>query len=318
MRNFAVVGIVFLLVGFLGCGGGESGTAENSGPETVLGGGTVGAAAVRAQVESRCPTSTDSDFCSRAYRAIARWVAGEITDEEFVNQIVALGGGEEPVTTAKSGEQDEPSYDYDVEEFCTDMGPVMIGWDPVETDYDPAWESLVNIRQRAVYSGQELRSPVICHTPDRHIEYRTETLRIYSYNPDGTSYQNIRKVISKWSCVNSHRNPAPEPTGVCGARRYQVILLFRESLVPSLLERYDGMTRIQIVEDLVLNRLNTWDFVSSTTVNLPGNSESETGFCVDFADGRPCLPGRGSYDWQRIYYTNPQASGVGYTLGGQD
>ena len=135
--------------------------------------GTVGAAAVRAQVESRCPTSTDSDFCSRVYRAIARWVAGEITDEEFVNQIVALVGEEEPVTTEKSGEQDEPSYDYDVEEFCTDIpGFGYDGGDLVETDYDPAWESLVNIRQRAVYSGQVLGSRVICHRPDRHIEYR--------------------------------------------------------------------------------------------------------------------------------------------------
>ena len=83
--------------------------------------------------------------------------AGEITDKEFANQIVAIRGGEEMVSTVRSGEQNEPPYN--VEELY----------------------------------------------------FFTEAL----HNPDGTSLQNIREVISKWEriregfvvsfCKSSHR-----------------------------------------------------------------------------------------------------------------
>ena len=294
MRNFTVVGIIFLLVGLLGCGGGESGTAENSGSSS--GEPTSRAVAIRAQVESSCPTSSESDFCSRAYRAIARWVAGEITDEEFVNQIVAIRGGERTVPAAGSGEQSEPPYD--VEEFCTPKFR-SDGNDLVEVDYDSAWEALVNIRQRGSWSGQVRFPPNICHYSEGdRLAYRTETLRIYSYNPDGTSYQNIWEVISKWECVENHRGPVTLVSpGSCSAEIHKVNLFFRESLVPSLLERYDGMTRSEIVEDLVRTRLNTWDFVNSTTYHLAGASGGLAS-CADLADrDKDCLPSHGSPEW---------------------
>ena len=316
MRSFVVVGI-FLMVGLAGCGGGESGSGGNLG-QVPSSGEPVGAAALKTQVENNCPRSTQSDFCSRAYRAIAQWVAGEITDEEFVNQIVMSRGGE--TTVVENEEQTEPldveefctpTLKYDVEEFCT---PTLKydGRRFVEFNYDPAWEDRVNIRQRAVYTGKVQTGSTYYAPGTGHvIEEATENLRIYSYDPNGTSYQNTAEVIEKWACVNTHgRSIAVRDEGR-DEPEYEVTLFFRESLVPSLLERYARMTHGQVVEDLVRSQLGTWDFVDSVS-----GREGQLALC---ADSDPCLPSRGSREWRAIYGESEASSYCEFdTTGGEE
>lgn len=89
---------VLLALFLLGCGG----NTEREEPVGTGGDVTVTPepSAVQAEVNSRCLNS-ESDFCTRAYALIAQWIAGEITDEEFVNQIDELrddlGLSSEPV-----------------------------------------------------------------------------------------------------------------------------------------------------------------------------------------------------------------------------
>lgn len=99
LRNFALC--VFCALAF-GCGGGEPDTAadvpepappaaEAPEPETPTQAPAPPSEAekVRANLMRSC-AGEDSDFCAAAYAAISRWVAGELTDEEFVQEIVAL------------------------------------------------------------------------------------------------------------------------------------------------------------------------------------------------------------------------------------
>lgn len=99
LRNFALC--VFCALAF-GCGGGETDTAAD-GPEpappaaeapepetpTQAPAPPSEAEKVRANLMRSC-VGEDSDFCAAAHAAIARWVAGELTDEEFVQEIVSL------------------------------------------------------------------------------------------------------------------------------------------------------------------------------------------------------------------------------------
>lgn len=97
LRNFALC--VFCALAF-GCGGGEPDTVEAPEPETTTGppappAASSEAARVRANLMRSCD-GEDSDFCAAAYAAIASWVAGELTDEEFVQEIVSLRAEPEP------------------------------------------------------------------------------------------------------------------------------------------------------------------------------------------------------------------------------
>lgn len=302
MRIFVLIGAAFLLAGSFGCGGGESGDAGNSG-QNVSPSESGEAAALRANLESVCPRSVQSNFCSRAYGLIEQWIAEEITDDEFINQIIALREGE----TTATGDPEEPAT-FDIEEYCTPKVRYD-GSSFVEFDYDPSWESLVNIGERAVYTGaarlrDDGRSNSFYTPAGDIIEETTETLRIYSYDPNGTSFQNTRAVVEKHSCVNDQtrmENIFRSGRDVDEPPEYEVSLFFRESLVSSLLERYEGTAYLEIVEDLVRNRLNTWDFVGSFEEDSR-RPISTFASCADRLElGRPCLPSLGSREWRAIY-----------------
>ncbi len=98
LRKFALCALgVFALA----CGGGEPDTAEAPEPappaveapepETTTRTPSASSEAekVRANLTRTC-AGDNSDFCTAAYAVIARWVAGELTDEEFVQAIVDL------------------------------------------------------------------------------------------------------------------------------------------------------------------------------------------------------------------------------------
>ena len=115
----------------------------------------------------------------------------------------------------------------------------------------PVWR--VNVRERTAY-GATRYTPGIGHV----IEEATETPQICSYDPGGTSYQNTREVIAKWGCVNVRgREPERQSADGHAEPRYEVRLFFRESPVPFLIERYDGMIYVRIVKYLIQNRLGT-------------------------------------------------------------
>ena len=61
-------------------------------------------------MENRC-LNTESDFCTRAYALIAQWVAGQITDEEFVDGVVELRQAD-PSDDVESDEEIENSPTY--------------------------------------------------------------------------------------------------------------------------------------------------------------------------------------------------------------
>ena len=89
LRTFALAALCGLV---FACGGGEPPTATNpepASPAVPAQGSPESAEAVRASVVRTC-AGEESDFCSAAYALIARWVAGEISDEDFVQGIVAL------------------------------------------------------------------------------------------------------------------------------------------------------------------------------------------------------------------------------------
>ncbi len=253
MRDLLAVGIFCSTLGLFGCGGGETGQSD------VLAQGnfnTTEASAVRAQVDDRC-LNTGSDFCTRAYSIIADWISGRLTDEEFVDRIVALRtdetAGEQEQETASGREVDPLDYD------CT---PRVRGGELF--DYDPAWEDQVNARERAVYRGKGKVDtfPV------------NENIRIYSYDPDGQSYENTAAALVKLFCELT-RDPSFHGVvlqelhdgrgtyaGYFGRADGNVVLFFKEALVPAILELYGEMTYSQIREHLKANQNH--DFLGCT------------------------------------------------------
>ena len=115
-----------------------------------------------------------------------------------------------------------------MEVIRSDETASKIGWQPC----------LEGKRQGKHRVGATRYTPGIGHV----IEEVTETPQICSYDPDGTSYQNTREVIAKWGCVNVRgREPERQSADGHAEPRYEVRLFFRESPVPFLIERYDGM-----------------------------------------------------------------------------
>lgn len=237
MRNLLAVGILCLTLGLLACGdgNGQSGASGSNATQTML----ETPAEVRAQVESRC-LNTGSDFCTRAYALIAQWVAGQITDEEFVDGVVELRRASPP-DDVESDEEIESTYTYSCIRKFRRLAPDQ------QFDYDPSWEGQVNARERAVYRG----------TGDTTAVPAKETLRIYSYDPDGQSYENTFEVLSKLFCelkqdpgfhgvplqkfqyVNDGRTRTYY--GYLGRADGNVVLFFKEADVPALLELYAEM-----------------------------------------------------------------------------
>ena len=242
-------------MGLFGCGGGETGQSD----VPVQGNfNTTEASAVRAQVDDRC-LNTGSDFCTRAYLIIADWISGRLTDEEFVDRIVALRAdetaGEQEQETASGREVDPLDYD------CT---PKLRRTSGEPFDYDPAWEDQVNARERAVYRGEEATTTAPVN----------ENIRIYSYGPDGQSYENTFEVLSKLFCeltrapsfhgvvLQEFRDGRGTYAGYFGRADGNVVLFFKEALVPAILELYGEMTYSQIREHLKANQ--NYDFLGNT------------------------------------------------------
>ena len=260
MRNLLAVGIFCLPLGLFGCGG-EGGEPEQSDASSASGTQPAGASAVRAQVEGRCLDSED-DFCTRAYSIIADWISGRLTDEEFVNRIILLRAYE---TAGGQEQEQEPSREREIDPTDNDCTPRLRGTTGGTFDYDPAWENQVNARERAVYRGTGRTST----TPAK------ENIRIYSYDPDGQSYENTFEVLGKLFC-EATREPdfhgvtlqqcQDNATGryACyvGRAEGNVVLFFKEDDVPALLDLYAEMTYSQIREHLTLN--TDYDFLGWT------------------------------------------------------
>ena len=258
MRHLLAVGIFCLPLGLFGCGG-EGGEAEQSDASGTNGTQPAGASAVRAQVENRC-LDGESDFCARAYSIIADWISGRLTDEEFVNRIVALRAYE-----AASGQEQEPSREREIDPTDNDCTPRLRGAGGGIFDYDPAWENQVNARERAVYRG----------TGRTHTIPAKENIRIYSYDPAGQSFENTVAVLAKLFCEATmepdfhgvtlqqcHDNVTGRYACYVGRAEGNVVLFFKEDDVSALLELYAEMTYSQIREHLKLNR--DYDFLGWT------------------------------------------------------
>ena len=307
MRNLLAAVILCLILGLLACGGGD-GQSDASGADPTQ--TTVETpAAVRTQVESRC-LNTESDFCTRAYALIAQWVAGQITDEEFVDGVVELRQASLP---------DDVESDEEIENDPT-LPPCLL---PDQLfDYDPSWEGQVNARERAVYRG----------TGNTRTVPAKENIRIYSYNPDGQSYENTFDVLNKLFCERTkdpgfhgvtlqkfqYVNDGRTRTyyGYLGRADGNIVLFFKEADVPALLELYTEMAYPQIREHLILNQ--GYDYIGHTifediSLGLENVSDwysttKRASFSWSFQTCvRVCLPGRGSgryYDWSRVYRDN--------------
>lgn len=243
-----------MTLGLFSCGGegGETEQIRASGSDTQ----PAGASAVRAQVESRCLGNED-DFCTRAYSIIADWVSGRLTDEEFVKRIVALRAYE-----TASGQEQEPSTGREIDPPDRDCTPRQRDGEPFV--YEPAWENQVNTRERAVYRGTGRTSTV----PAK------ENIRIYSYDPDGQSYENTFEVLSKLFCeatgepdfhgviLQECRDDRGTYACYVGRAEGNIMLFFKEADVPALLDLYAEMTYSQIREHLTLN--TDYDFLGWT------------------------------------------------------
>lgn len=309
MRNLLAVGILCLILGLLACGGGQSDASGADPTQTTV----ETPAAVRTQVESRC-LNTESDFCTRAYAMIAQWIAGQITDEEFVDGVVELRQVSLP---------DDVESDEEIENDPT-LPPCLLP--DQQFDYDPSWEGQVNARERAVYRGTGATTTV----PAK------ETIRIYSYDPDGQSYENTFEVLIKLFCeltqdpvfhgvtlqkfqyVNDGRTRTYY--GYLGRADGNIVLFFKEADVPALLELYAEMAYPQIREHLILNQ--GYDYIGHTIFediglvlenvsdwhSTPKRASFSYSFdsCVEQSPGL-CLPfsGEGRWsDWVRFYNDN--------------
>ncbi len=113
----AVLIFTAILLPLHGCGGGEPETgnaptieSKEPGTETRQEPAASAAVRIRQAVVRSCEDDENSDFCEAAYSLIARWVANEITDEEFVQGIIDLRPPEEiPVPASPSPGTPEPS-----------------------------------------------------------------------------------------------------------------------------------------------------------------------------------------------------------------
>lgn len=278
MRNhfyLLPVGSLCLVLLVLGCGSGGSGSSNTETEKTVGSGGQT-VRAVQAQVESRCPSDSQSDFCVRAYEIIALWTTGQITNEEFVSRIRGLM--EERSLPANAGQRSEieetpEPIAINVAARCGILDSL------VDEAYDPAWEAQVNARERRVYTGTggisiilegENNSPVV-----------VENIRIYSYNPDGQSQENTKRVLEKLMCrlsldpdfhkvVLRHggRNEDGKQVatlGFTGRPEGNVLLFFTEDEVSSLLDVYDGMTYSEIRRDVITNE--DYDYLGHSKIH---------------------------------------------------
>lgn len=261
MRDLLTVGTLCLVLLVPGCGSGGGGETETG---KTVGNERQTVRTVQAQVESRCPTDSQSDFCVQAYKIIAQWTTGQITNEEFVGRIAALMEEESSLTDAnqRSGIEETPEpIAINAERRCGILDSLL------DEAYDPAWEDQVNARQRRVYTGTggisiilegENNSPVV-----------VENIRIYSYNPDGQSLENTKRVLEKLMCRLSldpdfhkvvlrhgQRNEDGEriaTLGFTGRPEGNVLLFFTEDEVSSLIDVYDEMTYSEIRRDVIIN-----------------------------------------------------------------
>lgn len=285
MRNLLAVGISCLTLGLFGCGGGELEQGGASGTSITQ---PAGASAVRAQVDDRC-LNTGSDFCTRAYSIIADWISGRLTDEEFVDRIVALRA-DEPASGQEQGtsrgiENDPRGYD------CT---PKIRGTSGELFDYDSAWENQVNARERAVYRGEGETTTLPVN----------ENIRIYSYDPDGQSYENTFEVLSKSFCELT-KEPSFHGValqefqytddgltrtyrGYLGRADGNVVLFFKEADVPAILELYGEMTYSQTREHLIANQ--NYDYLGHTYFE-------DIRFGLENVSEWNSIPQRASFSW---------------------
>ena len=284
MRNLLAVGIFCLTLGLFGCGGGETGQSDVPAQGNF---DTTEASAVRAQVDDRC-LNTESDFCTRAYSIIADWISGRLTDEEFVDRIIALRAdetaSEQEQETAGGREVDLPDYD------CTPTGR---GGEPY--DYDPAWKDQVNARERAVYRGTEIEF----RTRDGDVTVN-ENIRIYSYDPDGQSYENTVETLTTLFCeltrepsfhgvvLREFRDGRGTYVGYFGRADGNVVLFFKEADVPAILELYGEMTYSQIREHIKANRPH--DFLGCT-------SFTDIGFSIENVSDWDSMHGAAAFSW---------------------
>lgn len=263
MRNFLRLAVFCLALLVFSCGGG------GNGDDDIVTGGTVengrGAPqAVRSQVESRCSANSQSDFCAQAYAVIAQWVAGEISDEEFVDRIIAMRERNLPSAGGPSSEAEEPPEPIaiDVQYRCSLTDSLE------EMAYDPAWEAQVNARERKVYTGTgNVRRVYFGDGAPRAV---VENIRVYSYNPSGQSRENTERVLKKLMCKLVHDPDFHHVTLRPGQRDEDgeqvatlpsigkpvgnVLLFFEEDEVSSLLSGYDGMTYSEIRQDIIINQ----------------------------------------------------------------
>ena len=330
MRNFLRLAVFCLALLVFSCGGGGNGDGN------IVTGGTVESGrgtpqAVRSHVESRCPANSQSDFCARAYAIIAQWVAGEISDEEFVGRIIAMRERNLPSAGGPSSEAEEPPEPIaiNVQERCglTDFLE--------ETAYDPAWEDWVNARERKVYTGTgAVRVVLYGESAPRVV---VESIRVYSYNPDGQSRENTERVLKKLMCELAHdpdfhhvtlrpgqRDEDGEQVATLasiGKPTGNVLLFFEEDKVSSLLGRYDGMTYSEIRQDVIINqdyvylgysKIPLWDYDYENNIfddfhSITGSSLIDCEELRIRLRGEGCIPGSDTeyyWDWFEIWNDN--------------
>ena len=148
----------------------------------------------------------------------------------------------------------------------------------------------MNARERAVYRGKgEVDTfPV------------NENIRIYSYDPDGQSYENTAETLTTLFCelirepsfhgvvLREFRDGRGTYVGYFGRADGNVVLFFKEADVPAILELYGEMTYSQIREHLIANQ--NYDYLGSTYFE-------DIRFGIENVSDWDSIPQRASFSW---------------------